>query len=360
MTAGTVVVKIGTSSVTAGGNVDAGAIGKLCGEVAGLKTDHHEVVIVTSGAIEAGLGRLAMAGRRPGDLATLQALSAVGQSRLMAVYDEQLSAAGLVSGQVLLTPLDLLHRRQYLTARQTLRRLLELGVVPVVNENDAVADDEIRFSDNDRLAALVAHLIGARLLVLLTDTAGLYDADPRIIPSASLVEEVAEIDHALQASAGGPGSASGSGGMASKLAACKIASWSGVRAVIAAASRPGVLASAVAGEPGVGTSVTPASRTLPARKLWIAFASPPSGRVLVDAGARAAIVSGAGSLLAAGVVGVVGDFGAEDTVELAEAEPPAGTRADDRDRQTGGVFAKGVARYSSGQIAAWAGRKASE
>jgi glutamate 5-kinase len=261
-----VVAKIGTSSVTgARGEVDAAAVARLCEGVAGLRRQGHQVVVVTSGAVTAGVAALSPPGGRPADARTLQALSAIGQHRLMRVYDDALSGLGLLAGQVLLAPLDFTERNQYLHARSTLTRLLELGIVPVVNENDAVADDEIRYSDNDRLAALVANLLRAELLVLLTDTAGLFDADPRLDASASLVEEVTEIDAAMEAAAGGPGSAGGSGGMASKLAAARMAAWSGVRAVIAAADRPGVLEDAVAGLPGVGTVVQPLERRLPAR-----------------------------------------------------------------------------------------------
>ena len=193
--------------------------------------------MVTSGAIAAGLPALGLSAVRPRDAVTLQAASAVGQSRLMRVYDAALAEGGLVGGQVLLAPLDFMVRQQYLHARSTLTRLLELGVVPVVNENDAIADDEIRFGDNDRMAALVAHLIGADLLVLLTDQPGLLTGDPRFDAEASLIEEIVEVDHTLEAMAGGVGSDRGSGGMASKLAAAKIAAWSGVRAVIAQADR---------------------------------------------------------------------------------------------------------------------------
>ena len=178
---------------------------------------------------------------------SLQAVSAVGQSRLMRVYDAALARDGLVGGQVLLAPLDFMVRQQYLHARSTLTRLLELGVVPVVNENDAIADDEIRFGDNDRLAALVAHLVAADLLVLLTDQPGLLTGDPRFDDGASLIEEIVEVDHTLEAMAGGTGGDRGSGGMASKLAAAKIAAWSGVRAVIAQADRANVLVEAVLG-----------------------------------------------------------------------------------------------------------------
>src|SRR5581483_2873276 len=298
-----VVVKVGTSSITGEkGEVDHAPIAKLCAEVAALRAGGTPVVIVTSGAITAGLPALDLHGARPTDLATLQAVSAVGQPLLMRTYSDILADHNLVAGQVLLAPLDFVHRQQYLHARQTLNRLIELGVVPIVNENDAIADDEIRFGDNDRLAALVAHLIGAEVLVLLTDTAGVFTADPRLDAEASLIEEILEVDHAMEAAAGGTGSVRGSGGMASKLAAAKIAAWSGVRAVIAAANRDDVLAGAVAGEAGIGTVVRPHDRRLPARKLWIAFAVGASGTVVVDEGARRALVERGTSLLPAGVV----------------------------------------------------------
>lgn len=342
-----VVVKIGTSSVTdAHGRVDESAIEKLCTEVAGLRGEHHRVVIVTSGAITAGLPALGLEGTRPTDLATLQAVSAVGQHRLMRVYDDHLARHQLIAGQVLLAPLDFVHRNQYLHARQTLTRLLDLGVVPVVNENDAVADDEIRFGDNDRLAALVANLVDAELLVLLTDTAGLLSADPRLEPGASLIAEIVEVDHELESRAGGSGTERGSGGMASKLAAAKMASWSGVRTVIAAARRPGVLRGAIEGEPGVGTLVHPRERKLAARKLWIAFAVAASGAIEVDEGARAALLDRGRSLLAAGVKDIDGDFGVDDAVEIRD--------------QAGQVFAKGLVRIGSGDLAKIAGRRSAD
>ncbi len=340
-----VVVKVGTSSITDDtGVIDVGAIEKLCGEVAAARADGHRVVVVSSGAIAAGLPALGMA--RPRDIATLQAVAAVGQSRLMRVYDEVLGAHAIVAGQVLLAPLDFVHRSQYLHARQTVLRLLDLGVVPIVNENDAIADDEIRFGDNDRLAALVAHLVGADMLVLLTDTPGMFTADPRLNADASLIEEILEVDHELERLAGGSGSVRGSGGMASKLAAAKIAAWSGVRAVIAGASRPGVLAAALNGEPGAGTFIRPHDRKLPARKLWIAFAVAASGTVVVDDGARRALTERNTSLLPAGVVSVKGTFDAEDAVEIATAD--------------GVVFAKGLVRHSSAQLALLAGRQTSD
>jgi len=340
-----VVAKVGTSSLTdESGRIDVTVIAKVVGEIAALRAAGHRVVLVTSGAIAAGLPALGLL--RPSDLPTLQAAAAVGQHRLMRTWDEHLGEHGLVGGQVLLAPYDFIQRTQYLHARQTLTRLLELGVVPVVNENDAIADDEIRYGDNDNLAALVAHLVYADLLVLLTDTPGLLTADPRLDAAATLIEEIVQVDTALEALAGGKGSARGSGGMASKLAAAKIAAWSGVRAVIAAATRPDVLVDAVAGRQGVGTVVLPRGRRLPARKLWIAFALGASGSVIVDDGARRALTDRAVSLLPAGVVAVKGSFPEGVAVELAD---PAGV-----------VFAKGLVRHSSATIEALAGRRTAD
>ena len=205
----TVVAKVGTSSLTNRvGVIDVAAIEKLCDEVAQLRVDGHDVVVVSSGAVSAGVAALGLT-ERPTDLPTLQALAAAGQSRLMRTYDDILATHGLVAAQVLLVPHDFVERRQYLHARQTLVRLLELGGVPVVNENDAIADDEIRFGDNDRLAALVAHLVNADLLVLLTDTPGVLTADPRLDANASLIEEVIGIDRAFEEQMGGAGSLAG-------------------------------------------------------------------------------------------------------------------------------------------------------
>ena len=344
MTARTIVVKIGTSSLTdADGVIDRPMVAKLCGEVAGLHRAGHRVVVVTSGAIAAGLLEMGFGGdRRPGDVATLQAVATVGQSALMGVYREELAAHDLVAGQVLLVPLDFVVRTQYLHARQTLSRLLDLGVVPIVNENDAIADDEIRFGDNDRLAALVANLVDAERLVLLTDTPGVLTADPRVDDTASLIEEIVEIDHQHEAVAGGAGSERGSGGMASKLTAAKVAAWSGVSTVIAHAHREGVVADAVNGVSGVGTTVRARESRLPARKLWIAFAVVARGHLVVDAGARRALEGGS-SLLSAGVREVVGDFDAGEPVEVIDDE--------------GTVFAKGLVRHGSDDVRRVAGRR---
>ena len=343
-----VVAKIGTSSITdEDGTINEDAVSAFCREVAAVREEGHSIVAVTSGAIAAGLPALGLTGdRRPRDAETLQAVSAVGQSRLMRVYDRTFGELGLITGQVLLAPLDFGVRQQYLHARTTIRRLLELGVVPVVNENDAIADDEIRFGDNDRLAALVAHLIDADLLVLLTDAPGVLTADPRLDPSASLIEEILEIDHTLEALAGGAGTVRGSGGMASKIAAAKIAAWSGVRAVIASASRDAVVRAAINQEAGIGTVVQPRDRRLPARKLWIAFAVAARGIVTVDDGARTALTERNRSLLPAGVISVSGRFFADDAVELAGPD--------------GKVFAKGLVRANADVLASVAGKRTAD
>jgi glutamate 5-kinase len=339
------VVKVGTSSITSErGELDGAALGKLCRELAAARAHGHDVVLVCSGAIAAGMPALRL-DRRPADVGTLQAIAAVGQPKLMERLGAVLATHDLLAGQVLLTPHDFGVRSQYLHARETLRRLLDLGVVPVVNENDTVADDEIRYGDNDRLAALVSHLLGADVLVLLTDTPGVFTADPRVDEQASLIAEIAEVDAALEAVAGGAGSERGSGGMASKLAAAKIAAWSGVRAVIAAAGGDDVVVGAIDGAP-VGTVVHPRAERLASRKLWIAFARPAVGHVVVDDGARRALCDDHRSLLAAGVVGVDGTFEVDDAVEIVDV--------------LGAVFAKGISRYSASQLAAVAGRRTSD
>ncbi len=322
----------------------------LCGQVAAVREAGHEAIVVTSGAVTSGLAILSEAGSlsgagRPDDPEMLQAASAVGQSRLMGVYETLLRRRSLVCGQVLLTYGDFVQRSRYLNARRTFEHLLRLGVVPVVNENDAVADEEIRFGDNDRLAALVGNMLGADLLVLLTDTAGLLEQSPHLAGEATLIEEVVEIDHEIEMLADGSASEAGTGGMVSKLAAAKIASWSGVRVVIAAAGREQVVMDAVAMKPGVGTIIHPRPRRqrIGARKLWIAFALPSLGRIAVDDGARDALVLRGGSLLLAGVLSAQGSFDAGDAVEITNAR--------------GEVFAKGLARLDASSLRAQAGRQ---
>ena len=341
-----VVAKIGTSSITdAGGAISVAMVEALCAQVADLRNDGHEVLVVTSGAVAGGVAALGFA-ERPTDTATLQALAAAGQSRLMGHYNVALDKHQLVGAQVLLVPNDFIDRAQYLHARHTMLRLLELGCVPIINENDAIASDEIRFGDNDRIAALVAHSVSADLLVLLTDTAGLYTADPTVDPNASLVAHVAADDELMTVRAGSTSSGVGSGGMASKLAAARIASWSGVRTVIAAAKRPKVLREAVEAVPGVGTTFTAHDRSLTARKLWIAFAAQPAGHVTVDSGARNALVSRGVSLLHAGVVQASGDFSAGDVIDVLD--------------EAGVLVARGLVRVDARVASAAAGKKSSE
>jgi glutamate 5-kinase len=336
---------VGSSSITdERGEIAEAAIDKLCGEVAQLRRQGHQVVVVTSGAIASGLPALGFSSR-PSDTVLLHAIAAVGQSRLMRVYDDVLSRHGLIGGQVLLASFDFRHRQQYLHARETVRTMLELGVVPVINENDTVAGDPVWYWDNDHLAALVANLLAADVLVLLTDAPGVLSADPRLSTPSTLIEEIVEVDHWLDV-AGGAGTPRGTGGMTSKLAAAEIAAWSGVRVVIAAADRQSVLAAAVSGKPGVGTVVKPRDRRLSARKLWIAFAVRALGTIRVDAGARRALVERNTSLLPAGVVAVEGKFDVDAAVEIADDE--------------GNVFAKGLVRMGSDDLRAAAGRRTSE
>jgi glutamate 5-kinase len=339
------VVKVGTSSLTDGrGELDESAFVKLCADIAAARAAGHEVVLVSSGAIAAGLPVLDL-DRRPTDIGTLQAVAAVGQPRLMERLSGLLADHGIVAGQVLLTPYDFIHRAQYLHARETLRRLLDLHVVPIVNENDTVADDEIRYGDNDRLAALVSHLVAADVLCMLTDQPGVLSSDPRFDAEASLIEEIAEVDAALEAVAGGAGTERGSGGMASKLAAAKIAAWSGVRAVIASADVPDVVIGAIE-QRTIGTTVHARATRLSSRKLWIAFARGATGRVVVDEGAERALREHGRSLLPAGVREVEGAFEPDEAVEVVGAD--------------GGPFAKGLVRYSAADLRAIAGRRTTE
>jgi len=346
-----VVVKIGSSSIVGeDGEVRSQVLDNLGSQLSKILRDGHEVALVTSGAIALGRALLTeklvpFSGRIGSDLPTLQAISGVGQSRLMHYWDGTLQGHGLIGAQILLAPLDFMNRQQYLHARATLARLFSLRIIPVINENDAIADEEIRFGDNDRLAALVAHLVSADLLVLLTDTPGLMTTDPHIRHDASLIEEVVEVDRQLEELAGGTVSQIGSGGMASKLAAAKMASWSGTKVVIAASWRAHILEEAVEGENVVGTVIHAKPHRLSARKLWIAFAVGSKGVVVVDEGARKAVIEKGTSLLPAGVLGVKGDFDANDPVEVANEQ--------------GEVFAKGLVRYSSGMVELWAGKHSS-
>ena len=340
-----VVAKIGTASLTdAVGVIQQEMIDGVCDQLAALRAAGHEVLLVSSGAVSAGVAALGLPSR-PTDVPTLQAISAAGQSRLMETYNRSLGRHGLVAAQVLLVPHDFVDRRQYLHARRTLVRLLELGCVPVINENDAIASDEIRYGDNDRIATLVAHNVAADLQVLLTDTPGLYTADPRTDPSATLIDVVGADDPLLSVAATASGSNRGSGGMASKLSAARMASWAGVRAVIAKAARPNALVDAVAGQP-VGTTFLPSGRSLPARKLWIGFATNVEGTLVVDDGARRALVERGTSLLPAGITAVRGDFDEGDVVDVLD--------------QQGVAIARGIALADAATVRSMMGRRTSD
>lgn len=294
----------------------------------------HPTVLVTSAAVAAGLGAMGKS-QRPTDVPALQVAAAVGQGRLMERYSRAFADRGMVAGQILLTKAVLADREQYLHARQALLRMLADGVVPIVNENDTVAVEELRLGDNDRMAALVAHLVNADVLVLLTDTAGLLSADPRVDESATLLSEISHTDRLLDSLGRASAGPLGSGGVASKVAAARMAAWSGVPTVIAAANEQDCLQRAVAGDP-VGTWVEPRDQRLPARKLWIAFGQPAEGSVVVDDGAVLALQSNGRSLLAVGVRTVQGSFVAGSAVEI---------KAHD-----GSLVGKGIARVSASDL----------
>lgn len=296
-------------------------------------------MLVSSGAILSGKGLLGLSGRPSVQLK--QAAAAVGQSRLMRAWEAAFARRRLKVGQVLLTADDLRDRERYLNARSTLLTLLRLGVVPVVNENDTVAVAEIKFGDNDGLSALVAGLVDADLLVLLTDQDGLYSGDPRKDPSARLVERVGA---GARPEGAGEAGAHGTGGMASKVTAATQAASAGIPAVVASGLKPGTLASVLSGD-AVGTFFEPVSRPLAKRRQWLAFASKPKGRITVDAGARAALAERGKSLLASGVKAVSGDFAAGDPVGLVEG---------------GAEFARGLSNFSARDLERVKGLKTSQ
>ena len=312
---GVVVAKIGSSSLTADGlRINDEAIEGIARQVSDSWRAGHPTVLVTSAAVAAGLRLLGLSAR-PADVPSLQVAAAVGQGQLMERYSSAFSKEGMVAGQILLTKSVLADREQYLHARQALHRMLSLGVVPIVNENDTVAVEELRLGDNDRMAALVAHLAGAQLLVLLTDTVGLLSADPRVATDATLLSEISHQDRLLDELAGARSGPLGSGGVGSKIAAARMAAWSGVPTVIGPSHVPDTLARAIAGE-DVGTWVDPRRERIPARKLWIAFGQPSEGTVSIDDGARVALLDNGRSLLAVGIRRIQGNFAAGSAVEI--------------------------------------------
>lgn len=314
-----VVVKVGSSTLTgADGRVDRDFLRDLVSQIVRLREARTQVVLVSSGAIAAGLERLGLTSR-PDDMPSLQAAASVGQVAIIRTYEELFAERGVPIGQVLLTRHDTAHRQSYLNARHTLQRLLDMDIVPVINENDTTAVDEIRFGDNDSLAALIAVMCGADLVVLLSDIEGLFSADPRLVESAELVQRVEELTEDLVAAAGGAGSAVGTGGMATKLEAARVLMKAGVPMVVCDGRRKDVVIDAAEGRP-VGTYFAGGYSSVNGRKLWMAFSRKPSGAVVVDDGARVALLERGGSLLPAGVVGVRGRFSAGDVVLVKDGE----------------------------------------
>lgn len=310
-----IVVKIGTSSLTrSDGHLDEARIEALAEEAKTLLSQAVSIILVSSGAIGVGARRLGLS-ERPRAIPAKQAAAAVGQGLLMQAYEKAFAARGIVVGQVLLTADDTVNRQRHLNSRNTFLKLLEYGAIPIVNENDTVAIDEIRFGDNDTLSALVATLVEADLLVILSDVEGLYASDPRVDKNARLLSVVAELTPELEQAAGGAGSAFGTGGMATKLEAARIVTAAGIPMVLANSARPKVLQRIVAGDE-IGTLFLPRGEAMPARKRWLAFHQRARGTVVVDEGAARALLERGGSLLPAGVVRVDGAFSAGDLVRV--------------------------------------------
>jgi glutamate 5-kinase len=344
--ADTIVVKVGSRVLTRDdGSLDDAQVDAIAGQLARLRLDGRQVALVSSGAVAAGIGRLGWK-RRPTDLAELQAAAAVGQSRLIESYTRALAPHGLNAAQILLTAEDLQHRTRYLNVRNTVGALFRCGAIPIINENDTVAVDELQitFGDNDRLAALVTNLLRAPLLVLLSDVEGVYDRNPSDA-SAQLVPVITHLGEAqqqfVQDDASGRRIQLSRGGMASKLRAARIAAAAGENVVIAAGRRENVLLDILAGEE-VGTLILAEGRTVGSRKRWIGWTASPRGRLVLDSGAAAAVQSKGRSLLAVGVRGVEGAFVKGDVISLCDPD--------------GQEFARGLSNYSSSDMATIAGQ----
>lgn len=328
------VVKIGSSTlVDETGALDRGFIRSLCDQLAALVSVGTRVVVVSSGAAAAGRDILGFA-ERPNDIATLQACAAAGQARLTQAYADVLAERGIPCGQVLLTRRDVMDRDAFLNARTTLTRLLELGAVPVVNENDTVSTAEFAFGDNDMLGALVAALVGAELYVICSDVEGLYTANPQDDPSATLIEHVSEVDHSLTAIAGGSGTSYGTGGMSSKLRAARAMLAAGIPTVICRGRREGVLLEVASGR-AVGTrfEAPDGSTHEGGRKLWIGLAEVPRGTIALDEGATRAVLERGASILPVGVVSSSGGYERGDVINVQSS--------------SGDLIGRGIARYSS-------------
>jgi len=340
-----IVVKLGTSVLTGGSrHLDQARIVELTRQCAELYHAGHDVVVCTSGAVAAGRSLLDFP-QLPATIQSKQLLAAVGQPQLMRIWERFFDIYRIRTGQILLTRADVENRQRFLNARDTFAVLLEHRIVPVVNENDAVATEEIRVGDNDNLSALVATLVGADMLLLLTDQPGLYTADPRVDPNAQLIPEVRRIDETLRQKAGGTSTGLGVGGMVTKLQAANIARHAGCDVVIASGREPNVIVRVAGGEQ-VGTRFPALESPLESRKQWILAGPKSAGRLIVDAGAAEAIVHGGRSLLPAGISGVEGEFHRGDTVLVLDTERRE--------------LARGIASYNAADLRQIAGVKSAE
>jgi len=344
-----VVIKLGSSVVAdSEGTPRMDVLAGVCDLLAGVHREGGEVIVVTSGAIARGM-RVMSLPQRPTSIGALQAASAVGQGKLYRIYDELLRERGVTSAQVLLTFFDMSARTHYLNARQTLSTLLEWRVLPVINENDTTATDEISFGDNDFLAAQVAVLVAADELILLTDIDGLYTADPRLHPDARIVAEVSDFAALEGLEIGHTTSPLGSGGMRSKVVAAEMATAAGIPTVICNGLHADALAAVLAGEREVGSTGGHAGTYFPAQearyssfKLWLKYAKPARGRVIIDQGAARAVREGSASLLPVGVTEVHGEFDAGDAVDIVERDTSSGGRLR--------PLAKGICNYSADEL----------
>jgi glutamate 5-kinase len=333
-----IVVKVGTSTLTyPSGHLNLKHLEKLVRQIADLHNSGREVILVTSGAVGAGVGRLGLK-KKPGTIPERQAVAAIGQGLLMQVYTKFFSEYGLTTAQILLTREDMSNRRRYLNARNTLLMLVnEYRAIPIINENDTIATEELqlRFGDNDTLAALVAGLIGADLLILLSDIDGLFTEDPRKDEKAKLIPEVRELSSAIWAAAGEAGTQRGTGGMVTKLEAARIATRSGIMMMLASGEEPDVLTKIIEGEM-IGTLFHPNSEALVQRERWIAFAGQPQGEVRIDSGAVTALLQFKKSLLPSGVTSVQGRFEVGDLIRVLD--------------DSGKEIARGLSNFGSEEI----------
>lgn len=340
-----IVIKVGTSTLTdSRGMIDRGYLASLAAEMWHIKSTNRDQLIVTSGAIRAGMERMGLT-ERPRTIPEKQAAAAVGQGILMQVYADVFQELGITTAQVLLTREDFGDRRRYLNARNTMLTLFRHGIVPVVNENDTVAVDEIRFGDNDTLSALVAASVEADLLIILSDVPGLYDSDPNRCPDAKIIPIVNEINDDIRAIAGDTRGLNGTGGMKTKIEAAEIAMSCGVTMVVANGRQPGVISEIINGK-HVGTTFVPKAEPLCGRKRWIAYGTATRGSITVNEGAKRMIYERGKSLLPVGVIAVNGDFSSGDVVEVLDSH--------------GNQFARGFVNYSADEVRQILGRRSSE